>query len=92
MNEKFLIYCFSIYLFGYRYISNRYDEFDAKSKVTGQRGIHGHTRGHDDILTTRSTKVLMELVCLLFKRRSSKSSLQITHLFFFREKKNQYLQ
>lgn len=50
----------SLHIPGNGDVADRHDELDAKSTAARQRGIHGDTRGHDDVLTARGAKVLME--------------------------------
>ena len=50
----------SLHIPGNGDVADRYDELDAESTAAGQRRVHGDTRGHDDILTARGAKVLME--------------------------------
>lgn len=41
-------------------VADRHDELYAESTIARQRGVHGDTRGHDDVLAARGAKVLME--------------------------------
>lgn len=50
----------SLHILGNGDVSDRYDELDAESTATGQRGVHGDPRRHDDVLAARGAKVLME--------------------------------
>lgn len=57
---------FSLHLLWHRNVSPGNDELDATSKVAGQRRVHGHLRGHDDIFASRSAEVLMGFVFATF--------------------------
>lgn len=53
-------YYFSLHLPGYGNVTDRYDEFDAKPKAAGPRGVHGDTRGHDDVFAARGAEIFLE--------------------------------
>lgn len=50
----------SLHIPGNSDVADRHDELYAESTIARQRGVHGDTRGHDDVLAARGAKVLME--------------------------------